>query len=134
MKISAGARRLTAALVIVGMALPQTLWAQEAIDESPNEFAMVGDLLVARPIGMVMVVGGTAAWLVSLPFTLLAGHAGEAADTLIAGPVETTFMRCLGCRNTGYTDKDIEWAREMKAREAAEAAEKEAAAAAATDS
>jgi len=110
--------------------LPQTLWAQEAIDESPNEFAMVGDLLVARPIGLVMVVGGAATWLVSLPFTLLSGHAREAADTLIAGPVETTFMRCLGCRNTGYTDKDIEWAREVKAREEAAAAAKQEAAAA----
>lgn len=130
MQIIAGARRLTAALVMLCLILPQTLWAQEAIDESPNEFAMVGDLLVARPIGLVMVVGGAATWLVSLPFTLLAGHAGEAADTLIAGPVETTFMRCLGCRNTGYTDKDIKWAREVKAREeAAEAAKQEAAAA-----
>ena len=75
------------------------LWAQDAIDESPNEFAMVGDLLVARPLGVVMTVGGAAVWLVSLPFTLLSGHASEAAGTLIGGPVETTFMRCLGCRN-----------------------------------
>ncbi len=44
----------------------------------------------------------------SLPFTLLAGHAGEAAETLIIGPGESTFMRCLGCRNPGYTYKDIE--------------------------
>jgi hypothetical protein len=89
------------------MLVPQMLWAQEAIDESPNEFAMVGDLLVARPIGAVLTVAGTAAWLVSLPFTLLSGHASEAAGTLIGGPVETTFMRCLGCRNPGYTGKDI---------------------------
>jgi hypothetical protein len=87
---------------------PQALWAQNAVDESPNEWAMVGDLLVARPIGLVMTVGGTAVWLVSLPFTLLAGHAAEAAETLMIGPAESTFMRCLGCRNTGYTYKDIE--------------------------
>ena len=53
-------------------------------------------------------------WLVSLPFTLLAGHAGEAAETLILGPGETTFMRCLGCRDPGYTYKDIEKNRESK--------------------
>lgn len=121
MKRKAGARRAIAALLIACMMLPQTLWAQDAIDDSPNEFAMVGDLLVARPIGLVMVVGGTAVWLVSLPFTLLSGHAGEAAGTLIGGPVETTFMRCLGCRNPGYTGKDIERARENKEREEAEA-------------
>lgn len=107
MRIIAGARRAVVALVVSCMLVPQMLWAQEAIDESPNEFAMVGDLLVARPIGAVLTVAGTAAWLVSLPFTLLSGHASEAAGTLIGGPVETTFMRCLGCRNPGYTGKDI---------------------------
>jgi len=96
------------------MLLPQMLWAQEAIDESPNEWAMVGDLLVARPIGAVLTVGGAAVWLVSLPFTLLAGNASEAAGTLIGGPVETTFMRCLGCRNPGYSGKDTEANRRVK--------------------
>lgn len=116
-----GARRVIAGAMITCMLAPQTLWAQHAVDESPNEFAMVGDLFVARPIGLAMVVGGTAVWVVSLPFTLLAGHAGEAAETLIAGPVETTFMRCLGCRNTGYTHKDIKLADDPEEQEAAEA-------------
>lgn len=88
--------------------MPQALLAQQAIDDSPNEWAMVGDLLVARPVGLALTAGGAAVWLVSLPFTLLAGHAGEAAETLVLGPGEATFMRCLGCRNTGYTDKDVE--------------------------
>jgi hypothetical protein len=122
MRIIAGARRATVALVVSCLLLPQMLWAQEAIDESPNEWAMVGDLLVARPLGAVLTVGGTAVWLVSLPFTLLAGNASEAAGTLIGGPVETTFMRCLGCRNPGYTGKDTVANRDFNERkqEAAE--------------
>ncbi len=120
MKIKANTRRL-AAIVMAGLlALPQALWAQDAVDDSPNEFAMVGDLLVARPIGLVMTAGGAAVWLVSLPFTLLAGHAGEAAETLILGPGEATFMRCLGCRDTGYTYKDVEQYRESQAKAEAE--------------
>jgi hypothetical protein len=107
MKIISGARRATVALMIGCLMLPQALWAQNAVDESPNEFAMVGDLLVARPIGVVMTVGGVAVWLVSLPFTLMAGHAGEAAESLMLGPAQATFWRCLGCRNTGYTGRDI---------------------------
>lgn len=103
-----GARRAVTALLISCLMVPQALLAQSAIDETPNEWAMVGDLLVARPVGLVMTAGGAAVWLVSLPFTLLAGHAAEAAETLILGPGETTFMRCLGCRNTGYTHKDID--------------------------
>ncbi len=127
MKIKAGARRATVVLVISCLLLPQMLWAQEAIDESPNEWAMVGDLLVARPIGVVLTIGGAAVWLVSLPFTLLAGHASEAAGTLIGGPVETTFMRCLGCRQPGYTDKDRQAIKRREERRAAEeAAKKEA--------
>jgi hypothetical protein len=80
---------------------------------------MVGDLVVARPIGLVMTVAGTAAFIVSLPFTLLAGHAGEAAETLMIGPAETTFMRCLGCTNPGYTNKDRDRYQAMKERDAA---------------
>jgi hypothetical protein len=119
MRIIAGARRAIVATVVSCMLLPQMLAAQEAIDESPNEWAMAGDLLVARPIGAVLVVGGAAVWLVSLPFTLLAGNASEAAGTLIGGPVETTFMRCLGCRNPGYTNKDAEAIKRQQERAAA---------------
>lgn len=108
MKKSTGARRLITALMISCLMVPQALLAAKAVDESPNEWAMVGDLFVARPIGLVLTAGGAAVWLVSLPFTLLAGHAGEAAETLVLGPGENTFMRCLGCRNSGYTNKDVE--------------------------
>ena len=123
MRIIVDARRMTVALIISCMLVPQMLWAQEAIDESPSEWAMVGDLLVARPIGAVLTVGGAAVWLVSLPFTLLAGNASEAAGTLIGGPVETTFMRCLGCRNPGYSGKDAEANRKFKERQAQDAKE-----------
>ena len=122
MKIKSGARRAIAAFSISVLLLPQVLWAQSAVEDSPNEWAMVGDLLVARPFGVVMTAGGAAIWLVSLPFTLLSGHAAEAADTLILGPGEETFMRCLGCRKTGYTNKDVEMVqarREGKADEEA---------------
>lgn len=122
MRIIAGARRAIVAAVVGCLLAPQLLWAQEAIDETPNEWAMVGDLVVARPLGAVITVGGAAVWLVSLPFTLLAGNASEAAGTLIGGPVETTFMRCLGCRNPGYTGKDAAAIKRQQERLAAEEA------------
>lgn len=119
MKPASAARRAMIAFIVSCMLLPQTLVAQDAVDESPNEFAMVGDLLVARPIGAVLTAAGAAVWVVSLPFTLLSGHAGEAASTLIGGPAEATFMRCLGCRNPGYTYKDIEAVRAAQAEKEA---------------
>lgn len=125
MKIKSGARRATTALLIACLALPSSLWAAKggAVDESPNAFAMVGDLFVARPLGVVMTLAGTAVWVVSLPFTLMAGHANEAADTLVLGPGAATFVRCLGCRNTGYTHRDMDEAEERKAAKAARKAE-----------
>ncbi len=114
MKSMSGARRAITALFIACLMMPQVLLADSAVDETPNEWAMVGDLFVARPVGLVMTAGGAAVWLISLPFTLLAGHAGEAAETLIVGPGETTFMRCLGCRNPGYTNKDIQGLKEQE--------------------
>ena len=120
MKIKAKTKRTLIALFITCLVLPQTLWAQASSDQSPSFGAMAGDLVVARPIGIVMTVAGTAAFLVSLPFTLLAGSASEAAETLMIGPAETTFVRCLGCTNSGYSNKDIEKNRASKEREAAE--------------
>lgn len=112
MSKNGGARRTITALMIGCLMLPQGLWAQSVVDDKPNEWAMVGDLLVARPIGVVMTAGGTVLWVASLPFTLLAGHAAEAAEVLVVGPAASTFMRCLGCRHPGYTYKDIERNRE----------------------
>lgn len=104
-----------AALMIMSLAVPRVF--AQAVDESPDPFAMVGDLVVARPIGLVMTAVGTAAFVVSLPFTLMAGHVSEAAETLVLGPAETTFVRCLGCRNTGYSYKDKELRDARKSRE-----------------
>jgi len=114
MKTMCVSRHLASVALVASLVTASPLWAQTAVDESPSAGAMVGDLLVARPIGLVMTVGGTAAWIVSLPFTLMAGHAGEAAETLMIGPAESTFRRCLGCRETGYTNKDVERNRARK--------------------
>ena len=120
MKIKAKNKRALIALFVGCLVLPQTLWAQGSIDESPSAGAMAGDLVVARPVGLVLTVAGTAAFIVSLPFTLLAGSAGEAAETLMVGPARTTFVRCLGCTTDGYSYKDIEKNRAKKEKEAAE--------------
>lgn len=107
-----------AAVLAATLGTAPLLQAQQPIDETPTEAEMIGDLLVARPIGAVMTVAGTAAFLVSLPFTVLAGNVSEAAETLMVGPAKTTFMRCLGCRKSGYSYKDIEANRARKAAQA----------------
>jgi hypothetical protein len=69
-------------------------------------------------------VGG-AAFVVSLPLTILAGSVSESAEKLVLGPAETTFMRCLGCRVTGYSYKDVERRKQRKEENAAAAGKAE---------
>jgi hypothetical protein len=114
MKIKSKLNRTVIMLFAGCMLVSQSLWAQSSMDESPHFAKMAGDLVVARPIGLVMTVAGTAAFVISLPFTLLAGSVGEAADALMIGPAKTTFVRCLGCTSSGYTNKDIEHNRARK--------------------
>lgn len=72
------------------------------VDEEPTALAMTGDLVLVRPFMLATTVVGSAVWLVSLPFSAAAGNAMQAADTLVVGPAENTFFRCLGCTRTGY--------------------------------
>lgn len=109
-------------LVLVALLLAPSGFAQSSIDEKPNAFAMAGDLVVARPIGLVMTAVGGAAFVVSLPFTALAGSVSESAESLVLGPAKETFVRCLGCRVSGYSYKDAERRRQRKAEEAEQAA------------
>ena len=70
--------------------------------EAPKGFAMVGDLVVARPLLIGATLVGTAAFIVSLPFTALGGNVGEAAQSLVVEPGKEAFVRCLGCTSSGY--------------------------------
>lgn len=73
----------------------------EEIQEKPSAAAMVFDGVIVRPITLVATVVGTALWVVTLPFSLLGGNAGDAADTLVLEPASATFLRCLGCTSNG---------------------------------
>jgi len=62
---------------------------------------MALDGLIVRPITLVATVIGTVIWTVTLPFSLLGGNAGDAAESLIMTPARATFIRCLGCTSSG---------------------------------
>ena len=66
--------------------------------------AMLLDTVFLRPVSLVSVAVGAAAWIVSLPFSLPSGSAGEAWDALVETPLNYTFSRPLGnisaCRDT----------------------------------
>lgn len=63
---------------------------------APSGEAMAADVLLLRPLGIVATVLGSAAFVVSLPFSALGGNVGQAADKLVAEPAAYTFKRPLG--------------------------------------
>ena len=94
--------RLLTALIVATVSAP--VWAV-GNEDNQGDFAMAGDLLVARPFGVVWTVAGSALFVVSLPFTALGGNVKQAANTLVIGPAKETFVRCLGCTTSGrYVD------------------------------
>jgi hypothetical protein len=58
---------------------------------------------------LALTLGGTAAFVASLPFTALGGNVEEAAKTLVIGPAKSTFTRCMGCTATqdALKDRDV---------------------------
>lgn len=70
-------------------------------ETGPRWEDQVMDAVLARPLGIVATGAGAVVWGVSLPFSVLGGNAGEAADKLVGNPGRETFVRCLGCRSAG---------------------------------
>lgn len=88
---------LAVALLVFGGCI-QPLFAEEQDPTLPNDpgLMMTTDLALARPVGAAATVTGFALFLVSSPFSLLGGNAGEAWDQLVAAPAAYTFKRPLG--------------------------------------
>lgn len=70
--------------------------------QNPPAYAMIGDLLVARPFLIAATVVGAGLFVVSLPFTAAGGNMGAAGKALVVDPGKAAFVRCLGCTESGY--------------------------------
>ncbi|MBF7144216.1 MULTISPECIES: multidrug transporter [Pseudomonas] len=70
--------------------------------QAPPAFAMIGDLVIARPLLIAATVVGAGVFVVSLPFTALGGNVGAAGKALVVDPGKAAFVRCLGCTESGY--------------------------------
>ena len=68
-------------------------------DQEDNGPAMIGDLMFARPLGLMATVIGTGVFVVTLPLTLLGGNVTEAGKALVIAPAKFTFVRPLGGDN-----------------------------------
>lgn len=69
------------------------------IDESdfgPSYDTMVVDTVAGKPLQLIAAIAGTAAYVVSLPFSLIGGNADQAQQKLVVEPWNA-MGRCLGC-------------------------------------
>lgn len=74
--------------------------------QNPPAYAMIGDLLIARPLLVVATVIGAGVFVVSLPFTALGGGVGDAGQALVVDPAKSAFVRCLGCIGEGFEQRE----------------------------
>ncbi|MBV1876447.1 MAG: multidrug transporter [Pseudomonadales bacterium] len=75
------------------------------VNENPGAFTMVGDLLVARPIGLGIFSLGSLAFVATLPFSVAGGNVMDAGKVMVLDPGREVFVRCLGCRRIGRKEK-----------------------------
>lgn len=89
---------VVASLSLLAASMQPAMAAIE-IDETdfgPSYETMVVDTVVGKPLQLVNAVAGTAAYLVSLPFSLIGGNADQAQQKLFVEPWDA-MGRCLGC-------------------------------------
>jgi hypothetical protein len=61
-----------------------------------STLAIIGDLLIIRPLGLVATGLGCVAFAVALPFSAAAGNTEEMAQKLVFEPANFSFRRPLG--------------------------------------
>ena len=84
-----------AAMICLPFASPAL--AQEYFEaQEPGGGAMMYDLFVLRPAGLVATVLGSALWVVTLPFSAAGENLDTATEKLVKQPAAYTFSRPLG--------------------------------------
>ncbi|HWH49492.1 MAG TPA: hypothetical protein VN664_16970 [Burkholderiales bacterium] len=74
----------------------QSMAANEQLPKDRASGDMFLDVVGARPLGLIAIVAGSAAFVVALPFTIFSGSVGSSADELVKRPIDYTFKRPLG--------------------------------------
>jgi len=84
------------AVVAISVVTAMPALAEEQMPAERRGGDMAVDMVLARPIGLLSVIGGSLLFVVSLPFTIPSGSMDAAADELVKKPINYTFKRPLG--------------------------------------
>lgn len=86
--------------LLVGLHAPTALAAPASLTyEEGDDAAILIDLALLRPLGLVATVGGTVIFVASLPISLGSWSVGKAFNALVKRPARYTFVRDLGDPN-----------------------------------
>ena len=91
---------LATVLGVSSVGLPSMAAAQEGrfFEQNPPDKStrMLADTFLVRPVMLAGTIIGTAAFVVSLPFSAAGGNTGEAWEQLVVAPASYTFGTPLG--------------------------------------
>ncbi len=90
--------------LILALALCPGAWGEspsEAIDDDPikqdpNPMNVATDILLLRPVGLVMIPVTAIVYVIGYPFAKASGTEDEAYQSLVGNTIEYTFERPLG--------------------------------------
>lgn len=74
--------------------------------QNPPAFAMIGDLLIARPLLIAATIIGTGLFVIASPFAAAGGNLKATGKALVVDPGKAAFVRCLGCTGDGYARQE----------------------------
>lgn len=80
----------------LAVSLPSVALANDQGTESGDDVAIVFDLVILRPVGLVATVAGTIIFIGSLPISLSTWSIPKAFRALVQRPAVYTFVRTLG--------------------------------------
>lgn len=99
---------LAASLIMAGLA-PITGHASSVYaEERPGELAILGDIVLVRPVMLVITGLGLVGFTATLPFSAMGGNVDEAGERLVKAPARSTFLRCLGCTPAQHEQRRAE--------------------------
>jgi hypothetical protein len=82
---------ILAAVVCMGFAFTNRASAGDVNEKEGRQAYKVADLLVVRPLGLVMTIAGSAVYVATLPITTISKDAKDAQHVLVEQPAQIAF-------------------------------------------
>src|SRR5690349_2062490 len=89
-------RKIVMVAWVLALSMAGVTRSYASSSERVDPGAIVVDTIIVRPFCFVAAVLGSAAFVVSLPFSIPSKSVHRASDSLVVRPWQTTFTRPLG--------------------------------------